>query len=57
VVLFEPNTGTDADINEAVAVEWVPLADIPARISRREIFGSASVVGLLVLLNERRASA
>jgi 8-oxo-dGTP pyrophosphatase MutT (NUDIX family) len=51
------NTGADADINEAAAVGWVPIADIPSRISRGEIVGSASVVGLLAVLNDHRTSA
>lgn len=39
--------GTPADINEAAAVEWIALDSVRARITRGEIVGSASVIGLL----------
>lgn len=51
------NTGADADINEAARVAWIPLSDLPRLIAAGEIVGSASVVGLLAVLNEDRLSS
>jgi 8-oxo-dGTP pyrophosphatase MutT (NUDIX family) len=48
------NTGADADINEASRVGWIPLNDVPRLIAAGEIVGSASVVGLLAVLNEAK---
>jgi 8-oxo-dGDP phosphatase len=48
--------GTPADINEAAAVEWIPLDSVRARIARGQIVGSASVIGLLAALDLRGSS-
>ncbi|MFD0559779.1 ADP-ribose pyrophosphatase YjhB (NUDIX family) [Stackebrandtia endophytica] len=41
------------DINEAEALKWIPLADIPGLIASGEIIGSASVIGLQAVLLDR----
>jgi len=43
--------GEPADINEAERVAWIPLASVPERISRGEIVGSSSIIGLLRVLS------
>lgn len=45
--------GEPREKNEADRVEWLPLADVPAMVARREIVSSAALVGLLTLLTER----
>jgi len=36
----------DPDTNESEAVRWIPLADIPAMISRGDIVGAGSIIGV-----------
>ncbi|MEV6281600.1 NUDIX hydrolase [Kribbella sp. NPDC051770] len=38
--------GEPTERNESDRIEWVPLADVPAMISRREIVSSITLVGL-----------
>jgi 8-oxo-dGTP pyrophosphatase MutT (NUDIX family) len=42
--------GTDADINEAQSIAWLPLSEIRARIDAGEIVGAGSILGLLYVL-------
>jgi len=44
------HTGQRPDINEAQKVEWIALASVPELISRGEIAGAGSLVGLLHVL-------
>lgn len=46
-------TGQPIDVNEAEALAWIPLGEIPARIAAGEIVGSASVIGLQAVLLDR----
>ena len=46
-------TGADPDINEASAVAWIPLDEVPDRIGKGEIVGAASVSALLAVLLAR----
>ncbi|MFC0107531.1 NUDIX hydrolase [Kibdelosporangium aridum] len=41
--------GPPADSHESDRISWIPLADVPDMIARRQIVGGASVVGLLQL--------
>jgi 8-oxo-dGTP pyrophosphatase MutT (NUDIX family) len=45
--------GPPADAYESDRVAWVPLAEVPELIRRREIVGGVSVAGLLQLLADR----
>lgn len=36
----------DPDVNEAEAVRWVALADIPAMVAGGQVVGAASVIGV-----------
>jgi 8-oxo-dGTP pyrophosphatase MutT (NUDIX family) len=57
-VSYEPEfTGNSVDVNEAAAIAWIPLSEIPAMIASGEIVGSASVVGLQAVLLDRSRSA
>jgi hypothetical protein len=38
--------GPPTELNESDRVEWVPLSEIRGMIDRREIFSSASLLGL-----------
>ncbi|GAQ66262.1 hypothetical protein [Streptomyces scabiei] len=38
--------------HESDHLEWIPLADVPGLITRREIVGSATLVGVMALLPE-----
>ncbi|MFF6998034.1 NUDIX hydrolase [Streptomyces sp. NPDC008313] len=42
--------GEPTERNESDRLEWIPLADIPGMISRREIVSSATLVGVMALL-------
>lgn len=42
--------GAPVDLEEAGRVDWISLADVPGMISRGEVLGSGSLVGLLALL-------
>ncbi|MEW2373493.1 NUDIX hydrolase [Streptomyces sp. NPDC006656] len=42
--------GEPTERNESDRVEWIPLADIPGMIARREIVSSATLVGVMALL-------
>ncbi|MEU2389599.1 NUDIX hydrolase [Streptomyces sp. NPDC007369] len=42
--------GEPTERNESDRVEWIPLADVPGMISRREIVSSATLVGVMALL-------
>lgn len=46
-------TGALPDVNEAAAVEWLPLATIPDRIARGEVVGAAAQVALMHVLVAR----
>jgi len=48
--------GQPTDREEAGRVEWIPMASILGMISRNEIIGSGSLVGLLHVLAERGGS-
>ena len=48
--------GDPTEANESDRIEWVPLADVPGLIDRREITSSASQVGLMRYLLGQRAS-
>ncbi|MYW93044.1 NUDIX hydrolase [Amycolatopsis rubida] len=45
--------GPPPDAYESDRVAWVPLAEVPGLIRRRQIVGGVSVAGLLQLLTER----
>ncbi|WP_344220528.1 NUDIX hydrolase [Kribbella sancticallisti] len=46
-------TGEPVERNESDRIEWIPLADIPAMIRRREIVSGITLVGLQqTLLNQ-----
>ncbi|OLF17345.1 NUDIX hydrolase [Actinophytocola xanthii] len=45
--------GPPADAYESDAVGWVPLAEVPELIRRRQIVGGVSVAGLLQLIVDR----
>lgn len=47
--------GDPTDTEEAGRVEWVPMASVLDLISKGEVLGSGSLVGLLHLLATRRA--
>ncbi|MEX2985641.1 NUDIX hydrolase [Streptomyces sp. C36] len=47
--------GEPTERNESDRLEWIPLADIPAMIARREIVSSATLVGLMALLLDLKA--
>lgn len=49
----EQVTDTPPDINEAEALRWIPLAEVPDLIAKGEIIGSASVIGLQAVLLDR----
>ncbi len=42
--------GPPTELNESDRVEWVPLTEIRGMIDRREIFSSASLLGLMYVL-------
>jgi 8-oxo-dGTP pyrophosphatase MutT (NUDIX family) len=44
------DTGEPADINEAARVEWINLGSVRDRISRGEIIGAGTQIGLLHML-------
>jgi 8-oxo-dGTP pyrophosphatase MutT (NUDIX family) len=44
------HVGPPTDKTEAVRIEWIPLRDVQAMISRQEIYDSPSLVGLLHVL-------
>lgn len=46
--------GTPADVNEAERISWIPLDDVLDYVTRGEIVGAASVVGLLDVLARRQ---
>jgi 8-oxo-dGTP pyrophosphatase MutT (NUDIX family) len=45
--------GDPTDLEEAGRVDWIDLADVPGMVSRGEILGSGSLVGLLAVLVSR----
>jgi hypothetical protein len=45
--------GEPTEVNESDRIEWIPLADVPGMIDRREITSSASLVGLMRYLIEK----
>jgi hypothetical protein len=47
--------GQPTDQEEAGRVEWIPMASILGMISRNEIIGSGSLVGLLHVIASRHA--
>ena len=49
--------GEPVDREEAGRIAWIPLADVLGMISRDEILGSGSLVGLLHVLASRRNDA
>jgi 8-oxo-dGDP phosphatase len=55
IYLGEPvaYTGPAVDAYESDHVGWLPLADVPDLIRRRQIVGGVSVAGLLQLLADR----
>ncbi|MEU8978981.1 NUDIX domain-containing protein [Streptomyces sp. NPDC058251] len=42
--------GEPTERNESDRLEWIPLAEIPGMIARREIVSSATLVGVMALL-------
>ncbi|GGL62060.1 NUDIX hydrolase [Streptomyces fumigatiscleroticus] len=48
--------GEPTERNESDRLEWIPLADVPAMIARREIVSSATLVGVLALLLDQDAA-
>jgi len=46
-------TGPPSDAFESDRVAWIPLADVPAMIRRKEIVGGVSVAALLQILADR----
>lgn len=44
-------TGEPQDGFEAARVEWVPLADVPELIAKRQIFSSSTITALLLCLD------
>jgi hypothetical protein len=49
--------GPPTERNESDRVEWIPLADVPAMITRHEILSGITLVGLQQALLTRDASA
>jgi 8-oxo-dGTP pyrophosphatase MutT (NUDIX family) len=49
--------GEPTDLEEAARIEWVPMADVFGLISRGEVLGSGSLVGLLYVLAQRGQKA
>jgi 8-oxo-dGTP pyrophosphatase MutT (NUDIX family) len=47
--------GSPTDLEEASRIEWVPLASVLDLVSKGELLGSGSLVGLLFLLATRAA--
>ncbi|MFD8983857.1 NUDIX hydrolase [Streptomyces sp. NPDC059564] len=47
--------GEPSERNESDRLEWIPLADLPGMIARREIVSSATLVGVMALLLDLRA--
>jgi 8-oxo-dGTP pyrophosphatase MutT (NUDIX family) len=47
----------DPEIDEAELVRWVPIAEAQAMISRGEIIGAATVIGVMHALAEQAAGA
>jgi 8-oxo-dGTP pyrophosphatase MutT (NUDIX family) len=52
-------TGEPQDSFEAARIEWVPLADVPGLIAKREIVSSSTITALLLCIhgNPPRAAA
>ncbi|MEV7589896.1 NUDIX domain-containing protein [Streptomyces sp. NPDC089922] len=46
--------GEPTERNESDRVEWIPLAEVPGMIARREIVSGATLVGVMALLLEAR---
>jgi 8-oxo-dGTP pyrophosphatase MutT (NUDIX family) len=46
--------GEPTELNESDRIEWVPLADVPAMIGRREIVSGITLVGLQQALLARQ---
>ena len=46
-------TGPPSDAYESERIDWIPLADVPELIRRRQIVGGVSVAGLLQLIVDR----
>jgi hypothetical protein len=46
-------TGTPRDGFEAARIEWVPLADVPRLVVKREIVSSSTITALLLSLHGR----
>ncbi|MET7700999.1 NUDIX hydrolase [Streptomyces sp. NPDC005485] len=42
--------GEPTEQNESDRLEWIPLTDLPAMITRKEIVSSATLVGVMALL-------
>jgi 8-oxo-dGTP pyrophosphatase MutT (NUDIX family) len=49
--------GQPTDLEEAAYVEWIPLSAITGLISKGQILGSGSLVGLLLLISRKRDHA
>ena len=49
--------GEPIDLEEAAHVEWIPLTAIIGLISKGQILGSGSLVGLLLLISRKRDHA
>jgi hypothetical protein len=49
--------GRPTDLEEAAYVEWIPLSAITGLISKGQILGSGSLVGLLLLISRKRDHA
>ena len=50
------HVGPPRDGFESDRVAWIPLADTPGMIARREIVGGVSLIGLLSVLNGQEAA-
>ncbi|MEU1372199.1 NUDIX hydrolase [Streptomyces triculaminicus] len=47
--------GEPTERNESDRLEWIPLADVPGMIARREIVSSATLVAMMALLLDLKA--
>lgn len=45
--------GEPTDLEEAARIEWIPMSEVFGLISRGEVLGSGSLVGLLYELARR----
>jgi hypothetical protein len=47
--------GAPADAFESTAIEWIPLADVPSLIAKRDIVSTSTMAALLLLACDGRS--